>query len=138
MLQKMPLLPPNRSFNRDSPGFHNRPSARFFGPSTTSAPRLQCQVCHKIGHTDAVCHYRFAKTFVPPKLGKAKAFLAEVDDKDAPQAYSSMTIPDFGEDSDWYADTSASNHIAQEHEPLESEISYSGFEALVVSHHSCW
>uniref|UniRef100_A0A803NLQ8 Integrase catalytic domain-containing protein n=1 Tax=Cannabis sativa TaxID=3483 RepID=A0A803NLQ8_CANSA len=28
--------------------------------------RLVCQVCHKLGHTASVCHYRFDKNFQPP------------------------------------------------------------------------
>ncbi|KAM6543413.1 hypothetical protein CsatB_007860 [Cannabis sativa] len=79
-----------------------------------------------------VCHYRFDKGFVTPKINESKVFLAKIDDQEDQQVCSNSTLPEFVEDYDWYADIGATNHIAQGMEHLESEIPYSRFDTLVV------
>uniref|UniRef100_A0A803NT44 Polyprotein n=1 Tax=Cannabis sativa TaxID=3483 RepID=A0A803NT44_CANSA len=122
---------PNFNQNRGYPPM-NRSQDRAYPKNNTSIPRLLCQVCHKAGHTNVVCHYRFDKAFVTPKINDSKVFLAEIDDQEEHQAYSSSTLPEFVEDFDWYVDTGATNHIAQGMEHLESEIPCSASDTLAV------
>ncbi|KAM6559183.1 hypothetical protein CsatA_028422 [Cannabis sativa] len=114
-------------------GYSNRPFNRGHGSGGRSHgnPRTICQVCHKSGHTAAVCHYRFDKSFVPPKLGESQAFLTEMDEEDQ-NHYSSHTIPDFAYDQEWYADTGANSHVAKGMEHLDYEAPYPGQETLAV------
>ncbi|KAF4384668.1 hypothetical protein F8388_003975 [Cannabis sativa] len=44
-----------------------RTQPRTFGRGSYPSSRLICQVCMKSGHTAAVCHYRFDKSWVTPK-----------------------------------------------------------------------
>uniref|UniRef100_A0A803P1W3 Integrase catalytic domain-containing protein n=1 Tax=Cannabis sativa TaxID=3483 RepID=A0A803P1W3_CANSA len=110
----------------------NRSQGRSYGRGNQSIPCLLCQVCHKSGHTRAVCHYRFDKKFITPKINETRAYLAEIDDQEDPQAYSSSAIQEFADDHDWYADTRATNHIAQGVEYLESKNPYSGSDTLAI------
>uniref|UniRef100_A0A803Q8I9 Retrovirus-related Pol polyprotein from transposon TNT 1-94-like beta-barrel domain-containing protein n=1 Tax=Cannabis sativa TaxID=3483 RepID=A0A803Q8I9_CANSA len=65
-------------------------------------------------------------------MGDSKAFPTEIEEHDNPQAYSSNTVPEFLDDYDWYADTGAANHVAQGMEQLDSQMAYSGPDALTV------
>ncbi|KAM6558911.1 hypothetical protein CsatA_028150 [Cannabis sativa] len=124
---------PNRYYGSQNRGsFHSRPPPRNPRSGPPSIPRLLCQVCHKPGHTAAICHYRFDKNFVTPRTGDSKVFLTEIEDQDNPQAYSSHTVPEFLDDYDWYANTGATNHVAQGIEPLDFESPYLGPDALTV------
>uniref|UniRef100_A0A803NT53 Retrotransposon Copia-like N-terminal domain-containing protein n=1 Tax=Cannabis sativa TaxID=3483 RepID=A0A803NT53_CANSA len=58
-----------------------------------------------------------------------QAFLTEDDD---PQAFYTSTLPDFGHDHEWYADTGANNHVATGMEHLEYESPYTGPDSLAV------
>uniref|UniRef100_A0A803PVN2 Retrotransposon Copia-like N-terminal domain-containing protein n=1 Tax=Cannabis sativa TaxID=3483 RepID=A0A803PVN2_CANSA len=108
----------------------NRPSSRYFGRGMAPS-RLLCQVCFKTGHTAAVCHYRFDKTFIPPKSGDSHVYLTEIEEEDV-APYSSPMVQDFAHDAEWYADTGANKHVATGMENLDYEIPYHGHDTLAV------
>uniref|UniRef100_A0A803NZS3 Reverse transcriptase Ty1/copia-type domain-containing protein n=1 Tax=Cannabis sativa TaxID=3483 RepID=A0A803NZS3_CANSA len=65
----------------------NRSQDRAYPKNNPSIPRLLCQVCNKAGHTTTVCHYRFDKAFVTPKINDSKVFLSKIDDEEEYRAY---------------------------------------------------
>ncbi|XP_062075031.1 uncharacterized protein LOC133779044 [Humulus lupulus] len=72
-------------------------------PPSSTCPL--CQVCLKLGHIAAKCHYCFDKKFVTPKNTNAqrRAYLTEQEchtgEIGEAQAYISTSVPDFGDDS---------------------------------------
>jgi histone deacetylase 1/2 len=67
-----------------------------------------CQVCLKSGHTANRCWHRFEEDFVP-------------DERHAGAAMNSYSV-----DSNWYADTGATDHITGELEKLSAREKYNG------------
>jgi histone deacetylase 1/2 len=67
-----------------------------------------CQVCLKSGHTADRCWHRFEENFVP-------------DERHAGAAMNSYSV-----DSNWYADTGATDHITEEFENLSVCEKYNG------------
>uniref|UniRef100_A0A803Q341 Retrovirus-related Pol polyprotein from transposon TNT 1-94-like beta-barrel domain-containing protein n=1 Tax=Cannabis sativa TaxID=3483 RepID=A0A803Q341_CANSA len=49
-----------------------------------------------------------------------------------PQAYASTFLPDFEDDSGWFVDTGATNHVTSATENLETTATYTGHEGLAV------
>ncbi|KAM6552097.1 hypothetical protein CsatB_001905 [Cannabis sativa] len=103
--------------------------------------RPLCQLCLRYGHTAPVCHYRFDKNWVTPKPGSSthsqnqpppKAFLTEHEFDYDPQAFAASFVPDFGDDSGWFVDTGATNHVTNDIGHLDSATVYPGSEGLAV------
>lgn len=110
----------------------SRTGLRLYSRSPNhSISRFLCQVCLKLGHTAAICHYKFNKSFITPKAPAAaqpRAYLTEYETELYSQAYSLPSFFDFVEDSMWYADTGATNHVAFGMENLDSATFYFGSE----------
>ena len=82
--------------------------------------KLICQVCTRVGHSAAVCHYHFDRSFQTPTSPSA-AYFCDLDGSIVdyePSAFMADTCLDFGvfEPVVWYADTSASHHIVSNSE----------------------
>ncbi|KAM6564354.1 hypothetical protein CsatB_024352 [Cannabis sativa] len=113
-----------------------RNSTKFPPRYPNSNSRPVCQVCLKVGHTASICHYRFEKHFVTPKnnFHSPKAYIAEQESPEVndPQAYSTASLPEFGDDIRWYVDTGATNHVSLGMEHLDSATPYQESETLAV------
>uniref|UniRef100_A0A803QC77 Integrase catalytic domain-containing protein n=1 Tax=Cannabis sativa TaxID=3483 RepID=A0A803QC77_CANSA len=105
--------------------------------------RPLCQLCLRYGHTTPVCHYRFDKSWVTPKPGTNGpsssvpnntpwAYMAEREFEYDPQAFATSFIPDFGDDSGWFVDMGATNHVTNGLDNLDSAVTYPGTEGLAV------
>uniref|UniRef100_A0A803PEN8 Retrovirus-related Pol polyprotein from transposon TNT 1-94-like beta-barrel domain-containing protein n=1 Tax=Cannabis sativa TaxID=3483 RepID=A0A803PEN8_CANSA len=93
--------------------------------------QLLCQVCLRIGHTDAVYHYRFDEKRVTPKYGNfTQAHLTESDIPYDPQAPLTTTILEIG--NDWYVDIGATDHVDNDMAHLDTAAPYKGTETMVV------
>uniref|UniRef100_A0A803NT14 Uncharacterized protein n=1 Tax=Cannabis sativa TaxID=3483 RepID=A0A803NT14_CANSA len=79
----------------------------------------------RLGH-----HHSMADLLI--KMQENPAFGNEIDLEYDPQAYSSTTIQDFGNDHSWYVDTGATNHITFHSSNLETSIPYQGHETLTI------
>ncbi|XP_062111928.1 uncharacterized protein LOC133823277 isoform X3 [Humulus lupulus] len=89
-----------RSSNYESA---SRNTSRGFSRGPPISVKLLCQVYLKSGHTAAVCHYRFDKTFITPKAGttQPRVYLIEQEIAYDPQAYVTSSLPNFGDDGCW-------------------------------------
>lgn len=125
-----------------------RPSGRGALPDNNSrfpnkghgyrAPNLNiplCQVCMRFGHTAAVCHYRFDRSWITPKTSSSQSqvHLTEQTLDYDPQAFVAQAIPDFGDDSGWFVDSGATNHVTYSGDILDSAAPYTGQETLAVA-----
>uniref|UniRef100_A0A803NPY8 Integrase catalytic domain-containing protein n=1 Tax=Cannabis sativa TaxID=3483 RepID=A0A803NPY8_CANSA len=121
----------------------SKPGGRgnYRGPTSQSRPL--CQLCLRYGHTAPVCHYRYDRNWVTPKQGSnnssatnnnnpPRAYMAEHEFDYDPQAFATSFIPDFGDDSGWFVDTGATNHVTNGLENLDSAVAYPGSEGLAV------
>uniref|UniRef100_A0A803R4K4 Retrotransposon Copia-like N-terminal domain-containing protein n=1 Tax=Cannabis sativa TaxID=3483 RepID=A0A803R4K4_CANSA len=99
--------------NRGGFNFTNRG-----GKYQTNSNRVQCQLCHKLGHTVLDCFYRFDKSFTGVSLNSN------------PQANVAQTTQ--LEDSCWYPDSGASNHCTPNVQNLNTGVEYEGDEQLFV------
>uniref|UniRef100_A0A803PY32 Integrase catalytic domain-containing protein n=1 Tax=Cannabis sativa TaxID=3483 RepID=A0A803PY32_CANSA len=81
-----------------------------------------------------VCHYRFDKNWVTPKTSpnNPEAFLTEQDSRNDTQEFSPQILPDFGDDSSWFADIGATNHVTNFVDKLDSTMTYNGSETLAI------
>uniref|UniRef100_A0A803PRX7 Reverse transcriptase Ty1/copia-type domain-containing protein n=1 Tax=Cannabis sativa TaxID=3483 RepID=A0A803PRX7_CANSA len=61
-----------------------------------------------------------------------RAYVTEHDFEYDPQAFATSFIPDFGDDSGWYVDTGATNHLTNGLDSHESAIPYPSTESLAV------
>ena len=98
--------------------------------------RPLCQVCMKFGHTAAICHYRFDRSWVTPKsssTSQSQAHLTEYGLDYDPQAFVVQTVPDFGDDAGWYVDSRATNHVTNSGDILDQATPYNGHETLAVA-----
>uniref|UniRef100_A0A803P354 Retroviral polymerase SH3-like domain-containing protein n=1 Tax=Cannabis sativa TaxID=3483 RepID=A0A803P354_CANSA len=89
------------------------------GRFTTSSNRVQCQLCHKLGHTVLDCFYRFDKSFTgvfPPT--------------NAPNAQANIAATTTVDDSNWYPDSGASNHCTLNVQNLNISTEYEGADQL--------
>jgi hypothetical protein len=103
--------PLNSSFTRTDKGASSVPSQG----STKEEPSI-CQICNKHNHTALTCFNRFNHAFTP---------------NDIPQALAAMTIAD-NQDSTWFPDTGATDHITGDPGKLQSLIPYHGTDGVMV------
>jgi len=87
----------------------NRPANNFVN---SNGDKPMCQVCFKEGHTAADCSHRYGETYVP-------------DQRLVNAATSSYTV-----DTNWYADTGATDHITGELEKLTTRDRYTGGDQI--------
>lgn len=88
-------------------------------------PKVECQICHKFGHTADKCHYRYKETYVPkkaPSTATASALLA-----------STSTVNDPA----WYLDSGASNHLTSDLNNLSIHAEYTDGDKVQVGNGTC-
>ena len=110
---------------------------KFLSSRGNPTLKLICQVCTLIGHSAAVCHYPFDRSFQTPTSPPA-AYFCDLDGcaiDYEPSAFTANTCPDFGvfEPTIWHADTGASHHIVSNSEAISDAHPYSVTGALMVS-----
>ena len=74
---------------------------------------IQCQICGKIGHSARDCWYRFTDDYLPEEKSAGAANLSS-----------------YGVDTNWYADSGATNHITGELEKLTVHDNYRGTDQI--------
>jgi len=89
----------------------NRPANNFVN---SNGDKPMCQVCFKEGHTAADCWHRYDETYVP-------------DQRLVNAATSSYTV-----DTNWYADTGATDHIMGELQKLTTRDRYTGGDQIIL------
>ena len=124
---------PSRDYGSPTLGFGTNTTGRGFGPYRKFSSG---QVCTRAGHSAAVCHYRFARSF-HTSIPRSAAFMCEREDSVFdydPSVYIADTCPDFGasECDVWYADTGASNHIVSSSDAVSDAHPYTGTDSLMV------
>lgn len=75
--------------------------------------RPTCQICGKSGHTAMDCWYRFTDDYLPEEKSAGAANLSS-----------------YGVDTNWYADSGATNHITGELEKLTVRDNYRGTDQI--------
>jgi hypothetical protein len=85
---------------RNPNGRNNVPAGNNSGGQGTSKPK--CQICDKPNHTALECWYRFEEDFQPSKNNKIAGYTAA-----------------YVVDTNWYADSGASDHITSELDKLK-------------------
>jgi hypothetical protein len=93
-------------------GGFNPHQAGHGGSNGAPSERPTCQVCHKIGHTNDRCWYRYDEGYTP-------------DPRHAAATTNSYTV-----DTNWYTDTGVTDHITRELEKLALREKYNGGEQI--------
>ncbi|KAM3315656.1 hypothetical protein ACQJBY_034030 [Aegilops geniculata] len=78
-----------------------------------SAPRVQCQICGKMGHPAWKCWKRYDESY------------QGVEEKSA-----NLAAPQYGVDTNWYLDSGATDHITGDLEKLTVRDRYTGNEQI--------
>ena len=112
---------------------YSRPFSPGCGPSSI---KLICLLRTRVGHSGAVFHYRFGRSFRTP-VSSSTAFLCEHDERDFgydSSVYLVDTCPDLRvfDNAVWYADSSASNHVVSSTYSLSDVHPYASPAALMV------
>ena len=94
-------------------------------PQQSWNQKLQCQLCHKMGHTVKQCFYRFDKSFMGPESFRNMSSAANLAKMQACLA-SSETVAD----DSWYPDSGATHHLTPDGSNLASSSSYTGSEQI--------
>jgi histone deacetylase 1/2 len=92
---------------RNPGGRNNNTAGNNFGGQSSSKPK--CQICDKPNHTALECWYRFEEDFQPTTNNKSASYSAA-----------------YGVDTNWYADSGASDHITGDLEKLTVREKYGG------------
>lgn len=106
--------------NSDNSRFHNNQSydatrgrGRHFkggGRSWYPKNRVQCQICHKFGHTADKCYFR-----VPYQTNYGRRHYNQPSPGYNNQPMSAMLMaPYLNKDTNWYLDSGATNHITHD------------------------
>jgi hypothetical protein len=93
--------------DRNHGGRNHNTTGNNFGGQSRSKPK--CQICDKPNHTALECWYRFEEDFQPVNNNKNTSYSAA-----------------YGVDTNWYADSGASDHITGELEKLTMREKYGG------------
>ncbi|TXG55646.1 hypothetical protein EZV62_020902 [Acer yangbiense] len=111
----------NRAPNRG--GFRGG-GGRFRGRGgRNNNSRPTCQVCGKFGHSASVCYFRYDDNYmgsVPTANSNANS----------PSVF--VATPETVDDTTWYADSGATNHVTNDAGNLDLKSNYRGDESLMV------
>ncbi|TXG69253.1 hypothetical protein EZV62_004188 [Acer yangbiense] len=111
----------NRAPNRG--GFRGG-GGRFRGRGgRNNNSRPTCQVCGKFGHSASVCYFRYDDNYmgsVPTANSNANS----------PSVF--VATPETVDDTTWYADSGATNHVTNDAGNLDLKSDYRGDESLMV------
>jgi hypothetical protein len=110
---------PVRGGNRGGQGGGRSNSARCGNFNTTASggttgKKNPCQICGKLGHSDAKCWYRY--------------------DQGVEEEYgANAATTSYNTDSSWYIDTGATYHITNDLEKLTAKEKYQGIDQVIVA-----
>lgn len=112
-----------RGTNKDS----NQRGGRGRGRGRMSRDKQICQVCGKAGHVAVYCYFSFDKAYMghPPDENKSE--------KRGNQNFNAfIASPESVQDSDWYFDSGASNHVTHDSNRFQEIAEHDGKSKLTI------
>lgn len=85
--------------------------------------RVTCQLCSKPGHSVQKCYHRFDISFQGPNTAEDDP---PSNNQQSPQAYMSDAQSGETTTSDWFLDSGATNHLANNMQQLRDPVDYKG------------
>ena len=107
-------------------------SWRSTAPSSSSQPRVQCQLCFKFGHTTLTCWTRSDAISSSPIIANTSSFQQPLHDPEP----SILGTPSIVSDPLWYQDTGATHHITNDHVVFNKKQIYNGSENVQLGNGS--
>ncbi|KAM6582045.1 hypothetical protein CsatB_009047 [Cannabis sativa] len=127
------------SYTPSYPSFTNNPRGSrgsfrggFSGVGRgSSTPKVQCQLCHKQGHTVKQCFYRFDKSFTGPESFQSFSGSAAMAEMQA-----LVATPESVTDQSWYPDSGATNHLTPDLHNLVAPQDFPGLDQIQMGNGS--
>ena len=118
----------NRGQWRGSRPYNRGGKSRSNGRSAGRGNRVTCQLCGKPGHSVLKCYHRFDISFQGPPPDESPPS----NNPQSPQAYMSDAHSGETTTSDWFLDSGATNHLANNMQQLRDPVDYKGKAKVTV------
>ena len=105
-----------KSFNSCNPT-----RTQWFSQVENSSTKIQCQICHKPGHSAPKCWHKFKEDYQPPPQAHNSQTPSLSNDQTYQLSSTSTLI-----DTLWYPDSKACHHITNDPSTFSSKSSYTG------------